>query len=289
MANKKEVEKKNTEKDDITKVKEELKSYVDEKIRIELLDGIERTNKRVIREKNRTIAFKNLFIIILFSAIVFLLYLLNSVNYFDKYFNNTQENTVKEEVEVKEQEEIKLPTLDELKVTYSYLLDNVSINENSIYLESFYNGELTSELKNYLTLNLVNFDSITNEANYSIINDEVMKEKFNTLFDGEYTGITFDYNGNSIRYIDKLSSYISNLPLEKTTSNIVREIINIKVIDNNVSITTVEGLLIENKLYNVLTKEEIIDYKQDLISNYEEELTKITYNFQDSRLNSIVK
>ena len=288
MANKKVSTKNEEPVSEISLVKDELKKYVDEKIRTELIEGIERTNKRVIREKNRTIAIKNLFMIVLFIVVIFLLYLLNSVNYFDKYLNTKTSTDVVEiknnEVKEEEKEEKKEPTLDELKNVYSYLLGNVILNENSKYVEEYYNGELVPELKRYLALSTIDFDTITNETNYSIITDDTLKSAYNELFTDEYIGGDFEYNGANIRYIDKLLSYITSMPLEKSISNIKREIVDITVKDGEVKITTIEGLVIDNKLYNILTKEEIKAYKKDTLVNYKDELNTITYDFLDGKL-----
>lgn len=283
------VKKEETKPNELSLVKEEIKNYVDEKIRVELIEGIERTNKRVIREKNRTIAIKNLFMIILFIVIVFLLYCLNSVNYFDKYLNKYVPNTVVEEKKEESEPVIeeKIPTLDELKETYSYLLENVNIDEESIYLENFYSGNLSSELKKYFALNLLDFNTLTNETSYSIITDAALKESYLKIFEDDYAGGDFDFNKNNIRYIDKLASYITSSQLEKKISNIKREIIDIKVNDNEVSITTVEGLILNNKLYNAVTKEEILKYKNDDLINYQDLLNKITYVFKDGKLTQL--
>ena len=293
MANKKNVEKKEEPRSELTIVRDELKRYVDDKIREELVEGIERTNKRVIREKNRTIAVKNFFIIILFCAIVFLLYLLNSVNYFDKYLKKTNVNTPtiqeQETTTTKPVEEVKVPTLDELKDKYSYLLGGIVIDETSLYLEDYYNGDITDSLKKYLALNVIDKEKITNETTYSIITDEALKASYASLFDDDYVGADFDFNGNTIRYIDKLESYISSLTIEHKISNIKREITDIVVNDNVISIATVEGVLLENKLYNVLTKEEVKEYKQDELTKYENKLNKLTYTFKDGKLVSIIK
>ena len=55
MANKKTDEVKvvkKEEKIDLEEIKKELTDYVDDKIRTELVENIERANKRVIKEKN---------------------------------------------------------------------------------------------------------------------------------------------------------------------------------------------------------------------------------------------
>lgn len=229
-----------------------------------------------------------MFITGLLFIIVCLIFIMNKNNYFDKFFiedNNTKQVKVtktKEENTNTEEE----PTLDELKEEYSYLLDNIYINENSSYLSDYYNGNLTSELKNYLTLNFLDIDSFPQEDNYQIIDKESFTNEYQKHFNDKYQNKTFNYNGNLIRYINKLDSYLSDDIINKNSTNIIREITDIKVSDDKVLITTTEALSYDNKLYNIITNEEISDDINDLLS-YTDKLNTVTYTFEDNKLISI--
>ena len=292
MANKKnEEENIKEEKINLDGIKKELTEYVDEKIRLELVDNIENAHKKVIREKNYKILWRDFLVLLLLGICGFLVYTLYNINYFELTLNknsNTQNTNVIEEN--KENVEVVVePTLDELKSKYSYLIDKVIISDESIYIEDFYNGNMTKELKNYLTLNLVDFDTLTVQDDYNIINEFNFTEKFKELFSSEYENSNFNYNGNSVRYIGLINSYLTNTLLVKTTTNIQREITNIVVNNNEVKITTIEGIVKDNKLFNPITKEEVEGYNNDNLSNYENSLVKITYVFDGEKLNSINK
>ena len=138
MAKAKEVSKKEKVDVDLTGIKDELKEYVDLQIKKGFNEELEKANKRLIREKNKKIIFKNITIIILLALVCFLLFLLYKANYFNKYFTNdnvVSENVVEktEKEKVEEKEEVTLQTLIN---QYSYLLDNIYIDENSIYISS---------------------------------------------------------------------------------------------------------------------------------------------------------
>ena len=75
--------------------------------------------------------------------------------------------------------------------------------------------------------------------------------------------------------------------LTKTNTNIKREIIDVKIKDNEVNIVTVEGLVKDNKLYNVLSNQEITEYKGDNIINYRDKLNQLTYTFDNKKLSRI--
>ena len=276
------------EKIDLTDIKDELQVYIDKEIKKGFKGEIDKLNRKVINEKNKKIYFRDIIIVLLLLLIVYLLYLMNEADYFDKYFisnnstnivENNNNNKINEEKEVI----IKEPTLEELKSKYQYLLNNIVISENCNYKDDYYNGNLSTNLKKYITLSNFDFESLVID-DYSIINADDFKIEYNKLFDGEYTNDSFDYNVNKIRYIEKLNSYITNSILIKDISNIKREIINIEVNNNDIVITTVEGVVKDNKLYNVVTLNEVKNYKNDNISNYKDSLNIVKYVFKDNKL-----
>lgn len=285
-------EKLENENIDLEKIKEELTDYVDLKIKKEMNEEIEKANKRVLREKNKKIMFRNVVIIILFLIIIFLLYLLNSVGYFAKFVNKEkmEENEIVEKQEEKsddnKKEEIVKPTLEELKAKNANLLDYYYVNENSKYLNDFYGGNLSLELKKYMALNEVNFNLLSKEDDYNVIDNTVLKEAWKRIFNDEYQNGTFDYNGNKVRYINSLDAYLTEKILEKEKSNIKKEIISIEEDGEKVIISTVEGLVIDNKLYNI-NKEEITDNQNVQLTDYQDKLNKVRYTFKDGKLISL--
>lgn len=273
--------------------KDQVYKYTDDVVRQYYLDEIEKVNRAYIREKNKKILFRNFIITLLLLVIVFLLYLLTTVNYFSTFGDNTykEDNTSKNSKEiVKEEtpkEEKHEPSLNELKETYGFLLDKVIIYEKSKYLKDYYNGNLTNELKNYLALNNLDFKKLDLVDNYNMFSDALLKDSYEELFTSEYESVSFNYNDNAVRYISKLNAYITNEILNKTKSNIKREITNISVDGNKITIMTVEGLIKDGKLYNVTKNEEINDYHGDSIITYVDRLNKVTYTFDNKKLISI--
>ena len=284
---------------DIDSLKEELNKYIDESIKRNFNYELEKSYKRTIRDKNLKILIKNIVITVLLLIIVYLVYILNANNYFDKFFveenakNNTEvipkkdNNTPKVE---DEKEEPKEPTLDDLKKEYAHLLDNIYINENSKYLKDYYDGNLTNELKEYLSTNLIDIDSLTVEDNYNVIESDTLKQCFDKKFIGEFTNKTFDYNDNIFRYISKIDSYITDKIINKNDTNIVKVITDIKIDNSNILITTTEGLVKDNKIYNIISNDEVSDYSPDLMIENTDKLNKLTYIFnKDNKLEKIEK
>ena len=289
---KKEEVKEEVKKVDLSSIKEELKDYVDLEIKKNFKGEIDRANRKLINEKNKKIYSRDIVIVLLLLVIVFLIYRLNSLGYFNKFFvdgqtinNNTNivDNNSSNNNNNKSNENVVVePTLDELKNKYAQLLDNIVINEESSYKTDFYNGNLNDEIKRYISLNNVDFDKILYE-DYSIIDEELLKSEYDKLFD-DYSSGSFNYNVSKIRYIEKLKSYITNSILLKEESNIKREITNIKVDSNKVYITTIEGVVKDNKLFNVITLDEVKTYENDSLTNYKDSLNKITYVFLNNKL-----
>ena len=286
---------------DMEKITNNLEKYVDERVNKVFVDEIRDVNRKLLREKSKKIFIKNIVIIILLLIIGFLVYLLYTNNYFDRFFSNNasaiqssdkkDSEDVKEEVkeEIKEEikEEKKEPTLEELKKEYAGYLDKYVLSDTSSYVKDFYNGELTDNLKYYFTLNSMDFDSLTKEDDYHIILGDTFKEAYNKLFDGDCSFNSFDYNGNNIRYVSIMKSYITTKLLTKSDSLIKREITNIKVDGEKILITTIEGVVKDNKLYNSLN--ELIDENDVILSKHSDDLNKMVYTFKNSKLISLSK
>ena len=279
------------EKIDLSKINKDVKEYVDLLVKKDLTNEVEKANKRLLREKNRKIFFKNIIIIILIVVIGFLVYLLYKAHYFDKYFVNEDAPQVivdKKEEEVEKDTKINhVPTFEELESEYGDLIKDIYINENSKYTKDYYSGVLSNEIKNYIALNKLSFDKLSVEEDYNVIDSSDIETEYKKLFNDKFNKATFDYNGNKLRYVTKLDSYMTDSILTKTKSNIKREIIDIEVDDDIVTITTVEGLVKDGKLYNILTNEVVKNYKKDSLSKYEDELNKISYVFDNKKLDRL--
>ena len=285
---------------EVKTIKNDLEKYIDERVNKVFIDELDKSNRRLIREKNRKIFVKNIVILILFLIIGFLLYLLYTNKYFDKYLSKDSNISEKEEKkenkneenkdsDIKKETKLKEPTLEELKDKYASLLNNYSINEKCLYLKDFYDADLTRDLKNYLVFNSIDFTTLEKEEDYEIITDINFEKAYKKLFYDDYVSGSFDYNGNKIRYVNLMKSYMITNSLIKEDSNIRREIVDIKVSNNDISITTIEGIVKDNKLYNVVTNDYINEYKNDSLLKYKELLNQVVYNFKDNALISLEK
>ena len=247
---------------DLESVKNELKDYVTLEIKKQYNEELDKVTRRLIKEKSKKIIFKNILIIFLILVIMFLLYLMYIDGYFSRLFNNKEEivnpiDNPKENNSDNQKNEETLTAFEDLKKEYASLLNNIYINEKSIYLNDYYKGKLYDEIKNYLALNLVDFKELSKEDEYNIISDDILRIKYNKIFKDEYKSVNFDYNGNSVRYINIINSYVTNTLLEEEQTNIRRDITNIILDGEKVLIETDEYLFKDNKRYAIMTNKEI--------------------------------
>ncbi len=257
-------------------------------VRKEVKLRVDELNKKALAQKNRKIIVRDLIILILLTIIGLIIFGLWQDKYLDKVI---KEYILHEEVVKEEQKEVintdttkeedKTPTLEDLKVKYSYLLNNIVINEDSTYIEDFYSKDLTDELKLYIAFNNLDTSKISVDEDSTTIESDDLESKYKDIIDSSYTPKSFKYNKDiSLKYISSKSLYLSQSTIKKEASKIKREIIKITESNNEVEITTIEGLLDNNNLSNIVTKKEIENYSNNKsLSLYETDLTKVTYVF----------
>ena len=248
---------------------EEIKNEIEKEVRRQINNELDKTYRKIIRRKSFKIFIKNLLILALMCLSALLAYLLYDTGYLD---NNYNESKPEEVITVDEPEE-----QENLIEKYSYLLNNIQISEKSNYISDYYNGNLTNELKNYLTINLLDFNKYSDEI--LIIDNDTFKKAYETLFD-DYKETNFVYNNSQINYAKKIDSYVSNKQIKKEESNIKRDIINIEESNGTIYIDTIEYLFKHDKKYNVLTQK---------AENDIERLNKVKYVFKNNKLIKIEK
>ncbi len=265
-----EITNKEEKKVDLTKIKEDLTSYIDTKMNDKLFQKIDNLNKIIIRQKNKKILSQKIVITLLLLVIVLLLYVMNDQGYFYKYSREYYEETserVKKDREEEPNEEAPQtgPSLEELSEKYTPLLNKIYIKESSPYFEDYHTGNLTTELKLYLALNNADFKKITTEDDYSEIPLEIIKTAYQKLFTDEFNHANFIYQDKRLRYINKLDAYLLEGEITKEELTNKRTIADIKENGKEVVITTDELYIIDE----------------------EERWFKLSYTFKDNKLISI--
>lgn len=271
---------------DLSEVKDDLTDYMKNKIDKEVEKAIEKSSKKLIRYKNSIILKKNITIIILLIICAFLAYNLYKISNINIDISTTKKNEQKVEQkeqpkeETKENEiEKKKKEFENKKKEYKQLIDDIYISEDSTYIKDFYEGNLTDEIKLFLALNKINEEKVVSEEDSIYIEENDIKEGYDNFFESDFTPKSFEYNNLKFHYLASKSMFISNGKFEKAKSNIVKEIIDIDE-SKDIIITTVEGIIKDDKLYNIVSKKEVKNYKKDNLENYKDELTTLHYHLE---------
>ena len=270
MANKKKEDKKIESKEELKDIKEEISIYAKSIVEEE----VEKNTKKLLRYKNSIIMRKNITIILLILVCVFLgynLYTISDISIDIKKTNADEQETTKTSEEKEEREDYS---------EYNYLFDKITISENNAYKDKYYNDGLTDEVKMSITLSNIDSEKIHTEDNSSYIEKNDFLETYQDIFTGEFNPKSFKYNGINISFLSSKEIFIGEKEITKEETNIKREIIDKEETDDEIKLTTVEGVVKDNKLYNVISGKNITKYKNDSIINYADSLTKLAYTFK---------
>lgn len=261
----------------LEEIKTDLKEYIHDEIDIEVEKSVNKSEKKLLKHKNIVIFKRDILIVILIICYIVLCYNLYNTHYFDRFFNKQIQNNNSEST--KSESESAKETLDELKLKYGNLIDNVVLLDNSKYLSNFYSNNLDNKTKESIALNNISNKINCDESCVIMVND--LEDSFNRLFNIKLEPETFDYDGVTFYYIKSQNMFVSTSKKENITSSIKREIIDITLENDTVSISTVEAIYKDDKILNV-TSGKVISTQSDNIklSKFKDKLNIVKYNFE---------
>ncbi len=279
--------------------KDQIDKYTKERVEIESASQSVKLLKKQLHNKKISSGIKSFIILCLLACMGYGIYYLYQDGYFDENkgvkcpVNNCDVSKIimDDPSSKTDKGKSKEVSLDELKVKYSYLLDSVIFDANSNYTRDYYQGNLTNEIKLYLSYKLLGSDEIITSDDSSYFDSMSLESSYKKLFSDKINLTSFKYNNASYIYIPGKEIYMTNNKPNEV-KNITREITDITLDDeNNIIITCVEGYINESgKLYNILTNKEIPGYKQSYsLSKYKDKLNTITYVFNDNYLINLYK
>lgn len=260
----------------VNEIKEEVLQYAKDRIDIEIQNAYKKIEKKSLKRKNFKIFERDLFILILIAIIALMGYEMYNIGYFNKYIDKTNSIIEKNGYKKEDKEDISKDFS-----FHSKALDNIFISYNSSYLKDYYSGNLTNELLLSITLNNIDDEDIICEEDTYMINDEVFSNTFDKLFkDIKYKNKSFNYNGSPVKYLKSTNIYLAISKIEKE-NNIERIITDIEENNNLVTIKTIEGFVKDNKIYNIISKEEIDNYKDEQsFKDNKNKLNMLEYTFE---------
>lgn len=268
---------------DINEIKEELLLYTKDRIDIEVQNSFKKIEKKVVNRKNGKIFRRDILIIILIGIMCFLTYELYNTGYFNKYLVKLENNTStesKNEVLENQNNNDKI-VKEDLVSKHKDALNKFKISSDSIYLKDFYNGKLSNELKLYLCFSSLSKDAMQTDDGTLIINEDDLISTYKKLFNDDYQAISFNYSNLRFKYLKSQNIYLAYGELKSSKNNIKRIIKDVEENDDEIIITTIEAIVDNDKVINILTNKEIDDYKNDtsLIAN-QSKLNKMKYCFK---------
>lgn len=270
---------------DISDIKNDLTEYMKDRIDKEVARAVDKSSKKLIRYKNSIIFKKNIIIVVLLIICIFLGYNLYSLSNINIDVSTVKKGVQKEETKKTEKKEVETDNkeneLENNKKKYGHLIDDIFINDESPYINDFYKGNLSDEVKLYLSLNIIDDEKVVSEDESVYLEEDDLKESYGNFFNGEFVPKSFEYNNLKFHYLSSKSLFVADGVFEKEDKTVNKEIIDINITDNIV-ITTVEGIIKDGKLYNIISGEEVKNYKSDNLAKYEKDLTKVVYYFVKS-------
>lgn len=267
---------------DITQIRSELTEYMQDKIDREVDKAVEKSTKKLIRYKNSIIIKKNIIIICLLLLCIFLSYNLYKISDLTINIETNKKTSQKQQTddykENTKKEQKQEDSFEQKKEKYKKFVDDIYINDDSLYVKDFYNGDLSDEIKLYIALNSISDDKITIDDDSTYIEEKDLQESYDNFFISDFVPKSFDYNNLKFHFLPLKSLFFAEGKFERGKSNIKKDIIDIKE-EDMLRITTVEGIVKEDKLYNVITGKEIKNYSGNL-PDKKDDLTVITYCFE---------
>lgn len=249
-----------------------LKSKIEKEVKLEVSKEV----KKIIRNKNLIIIKRDIFILILLVCCFFLgfnLYNISDIR-IDITKNSGSSKVINNKSTENRQNEDKLK--DNIS-KYGKLLDDIYICDDSHYLKDYYNGNLTDEVKLYLAFNHLDSDKVNSDDNMVYVDSNDLKNSFEDIIDGEYKAASFKYDSSSFKYLNSKELYLYSGDYNEEKCNIKREIIDI-IEGDNLVIKTVEGKVVDGKIYNIYEENEV--GKSESLVKYKSSLTSVSYVFK---------
>ena len=276
--------------------KDQIDKYIKERVEVESASQSVKLLKKQLKNKKISSAIKSFLILCLLACIGYGVYYLYEDGYFDEDKNKcsvkvtNKDNKVIDDNNVNPSKpEKKEASLEDLTKEYARLVDKIVFDANSNYTSDYYSGNLTNEIKLYLAYKLIGEDNIISDDESSYFEASDLRKSYVKLFDDDIKLTSFKYNNASYLYFDAKDMYVSGTkPNEDKV--VSREIIDIDVDSNKVTITCVEGLVSDGKLYNIVNNKQVNGYKSNAaLSKYKDKLNVIKYTFEDEYLIDITK
>lgn len=272
----------------------ELSTKVDEQIELQVSKRMKEEERKIVRGKTGKIIRRDLFIIILIAIIGYFGYCLYKVDYFNIRIKpveptpNIKDDKPQEDNPTPDNNEPTKPVIkDEHDIeyylkNYGYLLDNININDESIF--NLYKGKINLEnIPNELVLKIayknLSKEVINTDNNMITFNSEALLNSATKIFGSNIylKHELFNYNNTKFMYYN--DTYIGLKEID-TTTGFISKVSEVKEENNNLSFKVVVARLTqENKLINNINEVVIESYQNENILDYQDKLSTFEVTF----------
>lgn len=288
----------NEQKENITS---EISTKVDEQIELQVSKRMKEEERRIVRGKTGKIIRRDLFIIILIAVIGYFGYCLYKVDYFNIRIKpaeptpNIKDSEPSKEEPKKDNEEPSEPIIKDEHDTeyylknYGYLLDNININDESIF--KLYQGKINLEnIPNELVLKIayknLSKETINTDNNMITFNSEALLNSATKVFGSNIYLKHELFNYNSTKFMYYNDTYIG-LKEPENKIGFISKVSEAKEENNKLTFKVVVAKLTEeNQLINNLNELVIENYQNENILDYQDKLSTFevtfTYNIESN-------
>ena len=263
--------------------KDDLKNKISDEIKSDIKTNIRKEENKLSQRKSFKIFRLYIYIFLLIALFGFVIYKL--------YVTNNLNVIVPESIQIPT---IKIPETttttkkenEDLVKKYSYLMNNVLINDTSLLNSQNKISDISMPERLKLAYNMLKKEDISIEGTIYMVSSNVLKESYNKLFStNDYTAKDFKVNTLDFKYSSKTDSYIAIKSEDLNEDEIVFEIDNVIEDDTYVYIETITAYKKNDYIYNINNLESsIVKYKSGLVlSKYKNDLTKNRLVFEKEK------
>lgn len=284
--------------DNTKKYKEELREEITEVINNEVLNSIQKEEKRILKGKSFSIFKRDIVIILLFGICLYFGYCLYDAKYFNFMKSECEKNGTCYSAEVPTEEgENKEPEIVKDKDwyinNYGYLLDNTQLNLRGDTINAYYlysNDHQLNEIKPSYLLTMaykqLSSKSIKKNSVSITVEGEDLRKAFEGLFGNlnNYKESTFTYDCLTFTYNKEKDRYVAeNNKCSKSNKQILEVIDNIYEEGDILYIVTIATIFNEEEQsfysFDNLFEPAVSNVSSDDISRNARKLNKYQYQF----------
>ncbi len=270
--------------------KEDLKKQISDELIVDIKKDIAKEQKKVSRSKSFKIFRLYIYLLILIVAACYMIYCLYKSDNMDILKTRGETTTTSAPQTTKKL----VKDFNWYYKEYGHLLNNLIITDYNLVNGNMVISSLGSEARLALAYKNVDKKDILVDGIINSVSEDVLKEAYRNLFGSEegYVATNFNVDNLSYAYSTNNKAFIAIYRDVTETTPITNKITDIKEENGMIVITSIVGVIKDNKVYNINNLNEAVGDNADL-NTYKDVLTTVEYRFKNINdnyyIDSIVK